>query len=526
VRAQLERILEHRDFEASDRVRDFLRFVVEETLVGRGHRLKGYTIATEVFGRGEDFDANLDPVVRIQAGRLRRALEHYYLVAGGDDPIVISVPKGGYVPSFSPCDHPAAAPSGADSASVLKTVLQLPLGTSLAVLPFRQTSGDPEWDFFADGLREDLCRELSRCQELVVIPCRPERLPGDRGDDPGESCRQLGARFLLEGSIRRGGDEAKVSVWLIDGRQGRQIWSGDYACSLVPSDLIAAQEEIALSVSTAIGSELGVISRRIAREARQAAPASLSTYEALLCFYNYEATLDPSLAPRCHAALRAAVEREPEQGPLWSALATLAHNAYLVDRPGAEEPGGRATEYAQKGAALAPGSQLARAVLSRNHFLRGMRQAFEREMEIALSLNPRSPLVVGLMGYALICAGNAEHGRPLLERAIAMNPCYPGWFGHGLFIDDYTRGAYESAFQETLRPAFEIGFWGPLMRAAVLGQLGRAAEARAAAGELLEAVPDFQSRARDLTRRPFLSHAIVDALLRGLRKAGLQTEDA
>ncbi|MEE4175176.1 MAG: hypothetical protein V2I57_13070, partial [Xanthomonadales bacterium] len=101
IRAQLERILGHREFQATDRMRNFLRFVVEETLAGKARRLKGYTIATEVFGRDEDFDAAHDPVVRIQAGRLRRAMERYYLVAGGDDPIVIDIPKGGYVPVFS-----------------------------------------------------------------------------------------------------------------------------------------------------------------------------------------------------------------------------------------------------------------------------------------------------------------------------------------------------------------------------------------------------------------------------------------
>ena len=78
----------------------FLRFVVEETLAGREHRLKGYTIATRVFGRGDDFDAAQDPIVSIQAGRLRRALERYYLVAGGRDPVFIDIPKGRYVPRF------------------------------------------------------------------------------------------------------------------------------------------------------------------------------------------------------------------------------------------------------------------------------------------------------------------------------------------------------------------------------------------------------------------------------------------
>ena len=98
---QLDRILRHEEFHATDKMRDFLRFVVEETLTGNARLLKGFTIAREVFGRGKDFDAALDPVVRIQAGRLRRAMERYYLTAGRRDPVLIEIPKGGYVPVFA-----------------------------------------------------------------------------------------------------------------------------------------------------------------------------------------------------------------------------------------------------------------------------------------------------------------------------------------------------------------------------------------------------------------------------------------
>ena len=101
IREQLDRILRHREFQATDKMRDFLRFVVEETLAGRKHRIKGYTVATRVFGRGDDFDPAQDPIVSIQAGRLRRALERYYLVAGRMDPVHIDIPKGRYIPHFT-----------------------------------------------------------------------------------------------------------------------------------------------------------------------------------------------------------------------------------------------------------------------------------------------------------------------------------------------------------------------------------------------------------------------------------------
>src|SRR5688572_27942469 len=96
---QLQRILDSDDFDASDRNRRFLRYVVEEMLAGRGERIKAYTIATSVFDRDESFDPQSDPIVRIEASRLRRSLDRYYLIAGRADLIRISIPKGSYVPS-------------------------------------------------------------------------------------------------------------------------------------------------------------------------------------------------------------------------------------------------------------------------------------------------------------------------------------------------------------------------------------------------------------------------------------------
>lgn len=100
IRAAVGRVLTSPDFNVPDRAKRFLTYVVEEAIAGRGDRIKAYSIATEVFGRGSDFDAQVDPVVRIEAGRLRRALEYYYLTSGRDDEIVITIPKGGYLPLF------------------------------------------------------------------------------------------------------------------------------------------------------------------------------------------------------------------------------------------------------------------------------------------------------------------------------------------------------------------------------------------------------------------------------------------
>ncbi|HWK66358.1 MAG TPA: hypothetical protein VNS34_15590, partial [Rhizobiaceae bacterium] len=109
-RAQLARILNSADFGATDRKHRFLRYVVDEALAGRGNRIKAYSIAVEVFGRDASFDPQTDPIVRVEAGHLRRALERYYLTAGLDDPILIGIPKGGYVPTFSRRYSPGPVP--------------------------------------------------------------------------------------------------------------------------------------------------------------------------------------------------------------------------------------------------------------------------------------------------------------------------------------------------------------------------------------------------------------------------------
>ena len=116
IRAALERVLASADFDASERNRNFLRHVVEETLAGRAERIKAYNIATTVFGRDDRFDPQLDSIVRIEAGRLRRSLERYYLTSGRDDPVRIGVPKGSYVPTFEERGQGSIEPSAVAAA--------------------------------------------------------------------------------------------------------------------------------------------------------------------------------------------------------------------------------------------------------------------------------------------------------------------------------------------------------------------------------------------------------------------------
>ena len=523
IRAQLDRILASREFHATEKMRDFLRFVVEETLTGGKHRIKGYTIATQVFGRGEDFDPAHDPIVSIQARRLRRSLERYYLVAGGRDPVHIDLPKGRYIPRFTAQNLAERAhDTGTEALGAGEHFLA---GPTLAVVPLEDLTANPEQQFLTIGLTNELVTELNRFQDIVVIPCEANsRADGTSGAGVDRS-GALRPRFTLRGSVRSDLQNVRVAMQLTDAADGRQLWAEAYTHPLEASRLIATQEEIARSVVAAIASEYGIIARRLAAESRKKPPAELHTYEAMLRYYTHQISPSPDSGQVCLLALQRAAEREPEYGPVWSALATLHCQMYSMDVPSVADPLETALRYARLGVSLEPGSQLARLILAYASYLADDSEAFEQETETALALNPNSPYTVGAIGYFHVMRGSFERGLPMLERAIAVNPCHPDWFHAGRVIHLLSGRDFEGALAELDQHDPFFSFWLPLVRASILGNLGRLDEAGDLLHQVQEHKPDFAPRARELMRRSLKIDTLIDDLIDGLRTAGMAVED-
>jgi TolB-like protein len=519
VRDGLRRILGSREFHGSEKRRRFLSFVVEETLAGRADQLKGFTIAVAVFGRGKHFDSAHDPIVRIQAGKLRRELERYYLVAGGDDPIRIDIPKGGYVPSFVRLAQPTSAVGGKES-----TDRALGAGTppSVIVMPLENLTRDTEQAFFLEGLITELTMELTRYQDIVAIPCGSGGAVSGNSTDMKDVGATLGARFLLGGSLRKDAERAKIILHLTDTATERQVWSHAYSHRLDVGEVIATQELIARDVVGTIAGQTGIISQRLSRESRKKKPADLTTYEAILRYHHYMQAMTAVSHEDVLAPLWAAVKREPGYGPAWSALANLHNHAYIWDMPDFTNPLETAVEYSRKGVLLDPGNQLTRTIMAYVHLLVGELEEAKAEADIALSLNPNSPYFVGAVGYVLVMAGDFERGRRLVNEAITLNPCHPRWFHHACWLDEYRRGEYERAYQEACMAGLEVGFWRPILCAASSGQLGREAEAKEHIEELRRIKPDFESRAGELIDRISKAEGIAGLLVDGLQKAGLK----
>jgi adenylate cyclase len=521
IRVQLELLLASSEFKEKPMLRGFLRFIVEQTLAGCAHEIKGYTVATQVFGRKHDFDPVKDPIVRIQAGRLRRVLERHYQTQGRNDPVRIQIPLGTYVPTFhrlageeqgyKAFSHPPPDP--------LPT---MPHGPSVAVMPLLNLTGDPGQEYFADGLTEELTSELSRYQDLRVVSCRSAMRR--KGQDVGarELGLDLGVRFLLEGSVRKEVDSIKIGVRLVDTVTRLQLWGEQYRRELRADSLIALQEEISQKVAARIGSEYGIIPQTLSRESRKNAPESLETYESILRFFHYITLLTPDAFLETIQVLEHAVARDPECGLAWSLLALLYSHNYTLQFVPMKTPLEKAFFFARQGASLEPQNQMVRSALASLFFLRNERASSLAEAEVALALNPNAPAMVGFLGWLMALYGEWERGLAILKKGMELNPLYPGWFHMAPYFHCYHQGHYEEAYHQAQQFRMPQLFWDPLVRAAALGQLARTPEAEVAAAELLVIKPDFPTRGPWLIRCYVKFEHLAETLLDGLRKAGLK----
>ena len=511
VMRQLEWMLSSQHFRITPQQTALLRYVVNQTLAGKSNRIKGYTVATEVFGRRSDFDQNIDPIVSIQAARLRRAMADYFDGAGKHDPLRIEIPKGTYVPKFSL----QAGPSD-NSAARRQDILpkQSSAWPSVLVQPFQNLSGTPELNFWGVGLATEIAHELNRYPDIRVLT--PGVIDSNPQADTG------GVRFQIDGKVRSGSSAIKITIQLTDNATGRLIWSESHRSANETAGIIAVQEKIARQVAVKIAGEQGHIARTMASSFKRRPIKEMEVYEAVLFYYAYDLSKAPEAFSIALTALENAVRIDPECGQAWSMLARLYGDIHSYDVAGFPNPLATALEYAHNGVRLSPEDQRARAVLAYIHLLGDDLAAGRAEAEQALWLSPETLFMLDAIGYLLTLLGDWERGPALIRKVIQLNPFYSVYVHHALWVDCLRRGDGAGARDETLKLNQPTSFWDHLARAATAGLLGQIEEGRRAADELLELKPDFYQRGRFLIRNYIKLEAIEEKVVEGLAAVGVE----
>jgi serine/threonine-protein kinase len=268
VRDQLARILRSRAFSHAPMLGRLLQHLVDCAVEGRTDRLKEYSIGVDVFDRGSSFDPRTDTIVRVQARRLRARLQDYYRLEGGEDQVVLELPKGRYAVHWNVRPSVPSNAAGArnvtadlaDGAGPAVPPAPTAAGASIVVLPFANLSDEADNDYFSDGLTEEIISGLAAVQDLRVVARTSAFQFKGRSGDIRKIGRELGVGAAVEGSVRKDGRTVRVAVQLIDVADGFHLWSQVFQHEL--TGVFRIQEEIRRAVVNALKLRLAPVPRR------------------------------------------------------------------------------------------------------------------------------------------------------------------------------------------------------------------------------------------------------------------------
>ena len=390
---------------------------------------------------------------------------------------------------------------------------------SIAVLPFANMSGDPEQEYFADGISEDILTGLSKLRWFFVIARNSSFTYKGKAVDVKRVARELGVRYVLEGSVRKGGNRVRITTQLIDALTGNHIWADRYDGDL--TDVFALQDEITKKVVAAIEPKL-LEAEGIRSQNRS--PEDLGAWDMVIQANSLFWRLTKAEIEAAIAILQRAVERYPDYAPAHSMLAfdilVSGYIGWALMEPQLQQ----AASLAARAEELDHGDPWAHLALGYVAFVRRRTSAAAAEFQRALALNPNFAAAHGYLGWALAFDGQSEQAIAHLKEAIRMSPHDPqnAIFNTGLAVAHYLAGRFAEAVEysrETLqqRSAFTAGH---RIHCASLAQNGQIDEAREALARLKERHPDL-SIAWIESNVPYTA-APMAKFVEGMRKAGLQ----
>jgi TolB-like protein len=558
IRVQLARIQTSSEFPSTGRAAAFLTYVIEEALAGRAQRLKGYSVAIEVFKRSDSFTQD-DPVVRIEAGRLRRTLERYYLVAGQDDSVRIDIPKGGYAPSFTwnrPAPHdtvdknpgpllrlfrrarwlanrwtiPAVLVAAVGAIALTYWVTdrtrdpQVPDEPTLVVAPFANLGDGPQAQLYTIGLTEELLTALPRFKEIKVFGRETSKTLTPEVE--AETVRDdLGARYLLAGGVRVSGSHVRVTARLLDTSNREILWSQTYDDDLRTGELFTIQSDVANKVATTIAQPYGIIARAVTANPP---PDDLGVYDCTLRFYAYRAELSPQTHGNTRDCLESAVARYPTYATAWAMLSIvyLDEDRFRFNpRTGSPTPMQRALTSARRAVELEPGNTRAlQALMTALFFNRQLPEALEVG-ERALATNPNDTEFLGEFGTRVAMSGQWQRGAALLDQALALDPGGAGYY-HGTralaaYMLNDTANAVSLIRRADLQkfPLFHV------VAAGIYADAGMMEDAKREADIFMKMRPDYIRDIVEENKNRNIQPRDSARMIASLRKAGLPVPD-
>jgi TolB-like protein/class 3 adenylate cyclase/tetratricopeptide (TPR) repeat protein len=414
-------------------------------------------------------------------------------------------------------------PSTTESSTEQQIVLELPDKPSIAVLPFDNMGGDLEEEYFSDGMTDDLITDLSKVSGLFVIARNSVFTYKGKPVNVQQVAQELGVRYVLEGSVRRSGDQVRINAQLIDATTGHHLWAERYDGYF--GDVFALQDRITGKIVAALSVKLTSDEKeQVARKYTD----NTSAYDEFLQGRAHYVRRTPGDYAEAVSCFEKAVELDPNYGEAYAALSLTywesAHNLWTYNLGVSwVEAGNRAERYLEM--AMHNPSPLAYQAASRLHIDSQQHELAIAQAQRALALDPNDANSYLAIAYAVIYAGRPQEALNFIEKAMRLNPHYPDYYMYILGLAHFHLDQYEEAvilFEKAVK-LNPVNYVPLIPLSAAQAQLGREQEAAATLDKLQKALPAIVTIA--LVKRGSLysykNSADRDRLLAGLRKAGM-----
>ena len=525
VQKQLKDILNSADFQASARLKKFLKYIVDAALSGKGANIKAYTIAVDVFDLSENFDPRTNPLVRTEAGRLRSKLDHYYLLHP-ESKIHISIPKGAYTPAFSRISEAAINQSNLENNNITysfaaQNVSQAEYKATILVLPLTNINNTEEVGQFIAGLVNEVIIDLTRFRELKIVDYSRLLQLNSITTGVKQKPSDPKARFVFSGSVQLENNIFKIWVELVDTTTNYNIWGEKFDATLNGSSLFELQESIARLIVHRIADDFGLLQRTLLKEFASGVSASSILQEASLLYYHWTTVLTKHDFEKALRSVEKALESDPGHIPTQAMLADLYASNHQWGYGLIENSLEKSLQIATKAINLDPECQLAHLAMAINYYLRGDKEKFIVSAERAIEINPSSTNVLSAVASWYGLCGLWEKALELTDKVLAVHPNAPGWCHSTLSMYYFMRRDFTSSLAEAKKIHMPESLWDPLLRLASGGFLGEREECKQATHELIGIYPDFLERGFYYLDNNLPNKAFLNLICDGLARAGV-----
>ncbi|HTE23281.1 tetratricopeptide repeat protein [Flavitalea sp.] len=521
VKAELERVLTSKIFQKSTVLSNFLRYVVTETLEDKTLEIKEYSIAVKALGKPANFNPQLDSLIRIHAGRLRRNLLEYYRVEGCGDPITITFIKGSYIPAFLP------------TVKLNGSVVEIPISKAptnlttsrVAVLPFKNLSGSKENDFMINGFCEQLSSDLGQFPEIAVLAYFSTLKFKGEQPDIREVGTELNTSHLITGSIYRDKKHLRISMQLVNASTGSQVWTHTYDRTLQSTYPYEIFDDIIKQVVPKLIGLHGLISRNFAMSTQVDPSMDQHSLDAVFWYYHYEIKYTEEVFQTARQKIEQSLHKSPDNAMAWAIMAQLYIDGIALCYETVTDPIHEANICIQKAMQLDPDCQHASMSLTWVFIFQRDKNAAMKALDKMLSINERSPFHMGAACFFLGILGEYEKSIDYFKKSTELNPYYSWWVNLGPFFAHFYSGDYEQALQFANLINIPGVFWNLLPKIAALGQLSRLDEVSVLVEEFQIQFPGMETKYCQ-TLKTILFHELVhDRIKEGLSKAGLDVQN-